>query len=166
MYNIVLNLKRLVLVSHGQTAFYSFSLCGHKEKRKKAVWPRETRLVPVSSLVVLLFLNNIILPITQSRLSTAQASSSFKWFDTCASTSTDHAYLYNWSAPSFYLTTAVLNDCYSEETAYTVLVYSYQASFHNAYGCLRHAHWRYRLQLPYKSHRTYLTNHMGSISHH
>ena len=34
------------------------------------------------------------------------------------------------------------------------------------YGCLRHAHYRYRLQLPYKSHRTYLTNRMGSISHH
>ena len=31
---------------------------------------------------------------------------------------------------------------------------------------LCHAHYRYRLQLPYKSHRTYLTNRMGSISHH
>ena len=46
--------------------------------------------------------------------------------------------------------------------AYTALVYSYWASFHDAYGCLRHTHYRYRLQLPYKSHRTYLTNHMGS----
>ena len=25
---------------------------------------------------------------------------------------------------------------------------------------------QYQLQLPYKSHRTYLTNHMGSLSHH
>ena len=34
------------------------------------------------------------------------------------------------------------------------------------YGCLRHVHYRYRLQLPYISHRTCLTNRMGSISHH
>ena len=34
------------------------------------------------------------------------------------------------------------------------------------YTCLRHAHYRYRPQLPYKSHRTYSTNRMGSISHH
>ena len=32
------------------------------------------------------------------------------------------------------LTTAVLNDCYSEVTTYTVLAYSYWASFHDAYG--------------------------------
>ena len=50
--------------------------------------------------------------------------------------------------------------------AYTALAYSYWASFHNAYIRLCHAHYRYRLQLPYKSHRTYLTNRMGSISHH
>ena len=30
--------------------------------------------------------------------------------------------------------------CYSEVTAYTVLAYSYWASFHDTYGCLRHAH--------------------------
>ena len=50
--------------------------------------------------------------------------------------------------------------------AYTALAYSYWTSFHDAYGCLCHAHYRYRPQLPYKSHRTYLTNHMGSISSH
>ena len=51
--------------------------------------------------------------------------------------------------------------------AYTALAYSYWASFHDAYICLHHAHYQYRLQLPYKSHRTYLTNLMGlSISHH
>ena len=32
------------------------------------------------------------------------------------------------------------NNCYSEVTAYTVLAYSYWASFHDAYECLRHAH--------------------------
>ena len=78
----------------------------------------------------------------------------------------NHAYLYNPSATSCYFTTAVLNDCYSELTAYTALAYSYWASFHDAYICLRHAHYWYRLQLPYKSHKTYLTNRMGSISHH
>ena len=52
----------------------------------------------------------------------------------------NYTHLYNWSALPNYLTTAVLNDCYSELTAYTVLVYSYWASFHNAYECLRHAH--------------------------
>ena len=78
----------------------------------------------------------------------------------------NHTHLQNWSASSCYLTTAVLNDCYSEETAYTSLPYTDWASFHNAYGCLRHTHYRYRPQLPYKSHRTYLTNHMESISRH
>ena len=38
---------------------------------------------------------------------------------------------------SCYLTTAVLNDCYSEVTAYTGLAYS---SFHDTHGCLGHAH--------------------------
>ena len=50
--------------------------------------------------------------------------------------------------------------------AYTAIAYSYWASFHDAYICLRHAHYRYRLQLPYKGHRTYLTNRMASISYH
>ena len=36
-----------------------------------------------------------------------------------------------------------LNDCYSEVTAYTALAYFYWASFHNAYICLHHAHYRY-----------------------
>ena len=49
----------------------------------------------------------------------------------------NHAYL---SAPPYSLTTAVLNDCYSEVMAYTVLAYSYRAGFHDAYECLRHAH--------------------------
>ena len=62
----------------------------------------------------------------------------------------NHAYLYNWSAPSYYLTTVIQNDCYSEVTAYTALGYSYWDSFHDTYGWLRHAHWQYRLQLPYK----------------
>ena len=39
-----------------------------------------------------------------------------------------------------YLTTVVLNDCYSEVTAYTALVYSYWASFHDIYGDLHHTH--------------------------
>ena len=30
----------------------------------------------------------------------------------------NHTHLYNWSALSYYLTTAVLNDCYSEVMAY------------------------------------------------
>ena len=44
----------------------------------------------------------------------------------------NHAYLQNWSALSYYLTIAALNDCYSEATA---LAYSYWASFFDAYGC-------------------------------
>ena len=39
----------------------------------------------------------------------------------------NHTYLFKWSAPSCYLTTAFLNDCYSEVTAYTALGYSYWA---------------------------------------
>ena len=39
----------------------------------------------------------------------------------------NHAYLYNWSLSSCYLTTTVLNDCYSEVMAYTALAYSYWA---------------------------------------
>ena len=37
----------------------------------------------------------------------------------------NHTHLDNWSAPSCYFTTAVLNDCYSEKIAYTALGYSY-----------------------------------------
>ena len=36
-----------------------------------------------------------------------------------------HTHLDNWSAPSYYFTTAVLNDCYSELMAYTALAYFY-----------------------------------------
>ena len=74
-------------------------------------------------LVPLLFLNHIIV-LTRSHLSTAQASSSFKWLDTHTYVYFNHAHLQNWSAPSCYWTTAVLNDCYSEVTAYTALAYS------------------------------------------
>ena len=42
----------------------------------------------------------------------------------------NHAYIYNWSAPSCYLCTAVLSDCYIEVTAYTAPAYSI---FHDAY---------------------------------
>ena len=42
----------------------------------------------------------------------------------------------------YFTTAAVLNDCYSEATAYTVLAYSYWASFQDTYICLRHAHYR------------------------
>ena len=38
------------------------------------------------------------------------------------------------------LTIAILNDCYSEVTAYTALAYSYSASFHDAHACLCHTH--------------------------
>ena len=37
----------------------------------------------------------------------------------------NHTHLDNRSPPPYYLTTAVLNDCYSELTAYTVLAYFY-----------------------------------------
>ena len=36
----------------------------------------------------------------------------------------NHAHLQNLSAPFCYLTTAALNDCYSEVMAYTALAYS------------------------------------------
>ena len=78
----------------------------------------------------------------------------------------NHTHLDNRSAPSCYFTKAVLNECYSEVMAYTALAYSYWASYHDSYICLRHTHYRYKPQLPYKSHRTYLTNRMGCISHH
>ena len=77
----------------------------------------------------------------------------------------NHAHLYNRSAPPCHLTTAVLNDCYSEVMAYTVLAYSYWASFYNSYECQSHTHQRYRLQLP-NSCRTLLTNHIEPISCH
>ena len=78
----------------------------------------------------------------------------------------NHAYIYNWIAPSCYLTTGAQNDCYNEVTAYTVLAYCYWVSFHDVYGCLCHAHYQYRPQLPNKGYRTHVTNHIGSISCH
>ena len=35
-----------------------------------------------------------------------------------------HTHLYNWSAPSCYLSTAAFNDCYTEIMLYTVLANS------------------------------------------
>ena len=37
----------------------------------------------------------------------------------------NHTHFDNWSALLCYFTTAILNDCYSEVTAYAVLAYSY-----------------------------------------
>ena len=57
-------------------------------------------------------------------------------------------------------TTAVLNSYYSE-------LYSYWANFHDAYVRMLRPHPLMILTtLPYKSHRTYLTNHMEFISQH
>ena len=67
---------------------------------------------------------------------TAQASSSFKWLNMHTSTSTTPTFI----TLSSYLNTAVLNDCYSEVTAYTTLAYSFWNSFHDMYGCKGHAH--------------------------
>ena len=57
----------------------------------------------------------------------------------------NHAHLYNWIPLPCYLTTAVLNDHYSEAMAYTVLAYSYLASLHDPYESLGHTHQRYWL---------------------
>ena len=77
--------------------------------------------------------------IIQSRLSTAQASSSFKWLNKHTSTSTTPTFITEVLLLS-YITTAVLNDCYCKVTAYTALAYLYWVSFHDTYGCLCHAH--------------------------
>ena len=50
-------------------------------------------LVAFNSLVLLLFLDNIIVLITRSCLSIAQVSSSFKWLDTRTSTSTTPTFI-------------------------------------------------------------------------
>ena len=73
----------------------------------------------------------------------------------------NRTHLDNWNALLYYFATAVLNDCYSEVTAYTALAYSYCTSFHDAYICLRHAHYQYRLQLPYKRHINYFNQLYG-----
>ena len=68
-------------------------------------------------------------------------------------------------APPYYLTTAVLNDCYSEVTAYTMLADTYWASFHDAYECYIMPTNDTDYSCHIKTHKTYLTNRMGSISH-
>ena len=67
------------------------------------------------------------------------------------STSTTPTFITEAFCAVTYVATAVLNDCYNEATVYTALAYSYWASFHDAYGCLCHTHYRYQLQLSYKS---------------
>ena len=68
-----------------------------------------------------------------------QASPSFKWLDMRTSMSTTYILITETPLPC-YLTTDVLNDCYSEDSAYTVLAYPYWAGLHNAYGCLGQVH--------------------------
>ena len=58
----------------------------------------------------------IVVLIIRSRLSTAQASSSLKWLD--MRTSTSSTPIFKTDALSCYLTTVVLNDCYSKGMAY------------------------------------------------
>ena len=57
----------------------------------------------------------------------------------------NHTHLQNWSVSLCYFATGILNDCYSEETAYTALV------FYEVYGYQGHAHWWLQRQLPYKT---------------
>ena len=73
-----------------------------------------------------------------------------------------HTHLYNWIALSFHLHTAVSNNCFSKVTAYIALAYSFRLI--SMMYCL--AQRPCLPQLPYKTCRTSLTNHMGSISHH
>ena len=49
-----------------------------------------------------------------------------------------HMFMY--ATPTFYSSTAALNDCYSELTTYTVLANSYWVSFYDVYQCQGHAH--------------------------
>ena len=72
-----------------------------------------------------------IVPIARTCLSTAQASSSFTWLDTCTSMSTTPTFITEALRLVLTVTTAVLNDRYSEVTTYTALAYS---SFHDVYG--------------------------------
>ena len=94
-----------------------------------------------SSLVLLytVFLNNNIVLIIQSSLSTAQASTSFTWLDIRTSASTTPTFI----TEALCLVTQLqvfLNDCYSELTAYAMLAHSCWDSFLDMYGCLRYAH--------------------------
>ena len=59
-----------------------------------------------------------IILITRRRLSTAKASSSFKWLNTCTSMSITPTFITEALCLITYVTTAVLNNCYSEVTAY------------------------------------------------
>ena len=68
-------------------------------------------------------MTNIILLITQSRLSVAQASSSFNRLDMCTPMHATPTFITE--ALSCYLCTAVLHDCKSEVMVYTVLACSY-----------------------------------------
>ena len=56
--------------------------------------------------------------------STEGIRDSSPWRTPCMYVYVNHAHLYNIGPPPCYLTTAVLNDCYSEVTAYTVRAYS------------------------------------------
>ena len=66
--------------------------------------------------------SHTIVLITCSRLSAAQASTSFKWLNMHTSMSTMATFI---TEALCYLNTAVLNDYYSELMAYTALAYSY-----------------------------------------
>ena len=61
-----------------------------------------------------------------------------------------------------YLTTGVLNDCYSEVTAYTALAYS----FGLVYTTCLDVYATPTNDTCYSCHRTYLINHMGFVLHH
>ena len=73
-----------------------------------------------------------------------------------------HTHLYNWITLSFHLRTPVLNNCFSKVTAYIALAYSFRL-ISMMYCLIQRPHLP---QLPYKTCRTSLTNHMGSISQH
>ena len=84
----------------------------------------------------------MVLIISQSHLSVAQASSAFELLDT-------HNIMFTYATctlitemlwSSCYLSTTVFNDCYSELTPYTVLANSYWVSVYDTYQCQGHAH--------------------------
>ena len=66
--------------------------------------------------------NNIIVLITQSYLSATQASTSFKWLDMCTYLHVNRAHLITEALCLVtYVSTAVLNNCYSKVVTYTAL---------------------------------------------
>ena len=92
-------------------------------------------LVPFSFLVLLLFLNNIIALLTQSHQAAyLQSKPALLLYGLIRVVYVNHIHLYNWSHPSCYLTTAILNDFNGVVMAYIALGYSYWASFHNMYA--------------------------------